>query len=356
MSKNEQIRFSAPTRTRDVRRSRSRSLQPVWVRWAFFGVAVVVAYSAPFGFSDFALFQMAQVLALAIAVLSLNLLTGSAGQISIGHGALMGLSAYATVIVVAKAGLPLWVGIALGVVLCALVGLVLGIPSLRISGMYLALVTLGFALAFPGLVEYFDGLTNGFEGITYLPPNPPAIVPLTSAQWLYMVVLTAFVLCALGVRNLTRGRVGRALRALRESTLMARASGIRDDRLKVAVFSLSSAMAGLAGGLYQILVGTATPGSYTVILSLSLVTASLIGGSRTVVGALVGAAFVVYVPDTAAQISTRAPQLVYAVAILVCVFFFRAGVVGTVGRWLNRGVDLLVTFLKRRRQRVHGSS
>lgn len=298
-------------------------------RWAV-AALIVLAFITPFILSDYHDSQLALVFALAVAVLGLNLLTGYAGLISVGHGALMGIGGYTTVGLAVNLGVPYPVGLLAGMVLCALAGFVLGLPSLRLSGLYLALVTIGFAIVFPSLIKRFEGITGGVSGLTFMTPDAPFGIPLSSAQWVYLLTLTVFLLAVVAVRNLVTGRVGRALDAIRQNELMAASNGIAVGRLKLTVFAVSSAIAGLAGGLYQLVVGSALPDTYVVTFSITLLTAAVVGGVRSIAGAIIGAAFIVYVPDYAAAVGDRGPQLVYAIALLVIVYLARNGVAGAV--------------------------
>lgn len=315
------------------------------VRRTLLALLLLIAVLYPFYFSDYSNYQLARVFSLAIAVLSLNLLTGFTGVISVGHGALMGLGAYTMLILHDKADVPTPAGLVVAAVVCFAVGLALGFPSLRISGLYLALVTLGFAIIFPPLVKRFSDLTGGVTGINYTPPDAPFGLALTSAQWLYLITLAAMVVAMFAVRRLVRGRTGRALSAIRTNELMAAANGVPIGRTKVLVFATSAALAGVAGCLYQLVIGPVLPDAFVLTLSITLITAAVVGGVSTILGAVVGAAFVVYAPDYASDIGDRGPALVYAIALLVVVYFFRSGVVGGVEKaghrlvaaWAARG-------------------
>lgn len=301
-----------------------------------FAVLLVLALLYPFYFSDYSDFQMALIFSLAIAVLGLNLLTGFTGLISVGHGALMGVGAYTTIILAVKFGVPSPLGVVAAAVICFGLGLLLGIPSLRVSGLYLALMTLGFALIFPSLVTRFAGLTGGVDGLNHNPPDAPLGLPLSSAQWLYLVTLIALVAAMFAVRGLVNGRIGRALHSIQTNELMAAANGVRVARTKILVFAVSSVLAGVGGALYQLNLGPVIPDTYQLALSITLLTAAVVGGVRTVLGAVVGSAFVVYAPEYASGLGARGPQLIYAVSLLVVVYLFRSGVVGGLQRAWER--------------------
>lgn len=301
--------------------------------------AIVVAALLIFAITDYNLFRLSRVACIAIAVLSLDLVTGRAGLVSAGQGALFGLGAYTVVLLVHNEVMPWPLAILAGTVLCFLVGLLLGVPALRLGGLNLGLVTLGAALVFPELLKKFSGLTGGVFGIGMTSPGAPGGLDLTSAQWLYLVSL-AGLLIALGCyTRLVGSRFGRGLEALRTNEDMAAAVGVDLARSKILVFGISSAMAGFGGGIYQLLIGTATPDTFTLTLSLSMLFAAVVGGLRSRLGVLAGAAFVVFVPDFSAGIGERGPQLVYALALLLTVYLLPRGIVpslAALGRWAWR--------------------
>lgn len=310
-------------------------------RWIPIAV-IIAAIAVPFVFDDYTNYLLSLVLSTGIAVLSLNLLTGYTGLISIGHGALMGIGGYTMASMFANLGVPWPIGIVVGALLCGVVGFILGLPSLRLSGLFLALVTLGFAIVFPAILKRGGEVTGGISGIPFVAPSAPGWTGLTSPQWYYLISLLLFVLVALGMRGVVRGRVGRALDAVHRSELMAASVGISPGRLKLKVFVLSSMIAGLAGGIHQVIIGPALPDSYVVTFSISLLTAAVVGGVRSITGALIGAAFIVLVPDIASQLGDRGVQIIYAVALMAVIYLFPAGVYGAVVaifRRTKRGID-----------------
>jgi branched-chain amino acid transport system permease protein len=287
---------------------------------------VLAAACLAFLVSDYSLFQLSRVLTIAMAVLAINLLTGYTGQISVGHGALFGIGAYATAILVVKADLPYGLALLCATGACFACGLALGVPALRIRGMYLGLLTLGLAVTLPPLLKRFPDVTGGVYGLTVQTPHAPFGLGLTPAQWVFLLSLAVLAGAMLLVRNLTRGRTGRSLDALRTSELLAVANGVRVGRTKILVFAISAGMAGLGGGLFQLVIGATTPDSFAVLLSLSMLTAAVLGGLRSRLGAVLGAAFVVYVPDQAASLGDSAPQYLYAGALLLVIYVLPGGI------------------------------
>jgi branched-chain amino acid transport system permease protein len=296
---------------------------------------VVVGVFAAFYLSDYELFQLSRVLTIGIAVLALNLLTGRTGQISVGHGALFGVGAYATAILMLKADFPSVAAVPAAAVVAFLCGAVLGLPALRIRGLNLALVTLAVAIVFPALAKHWSGLTGGVMGVTTPPPRAP-FGGFSSNQWCYLVDLAVLLAAMLLVFNLGRGRIGRAMDAVRHNELMAAATGVRIGRVKTMAFAFSAGLAGLGGGLYQLLLGTATPDTYTFTFSLTILVASVVGGIRTLWGAVLGAAFVVYVPTETSGLGDSAPQFAYAIALLLAIYLLPGGVAQLPARLRSR--------------------
>ena len=171
------------------------------------------ALAFPFVASGFHLYQGAQVLILAIALLGLNLLTGFNGQISLGHGAFFAIGGYGAAILTVKLGMPYWAAIPLASLVCFVAGFLFGFPALRFGGLYLALATFALAVATPQILNYngFDAYTGGSQGVTLAKPHAPFGLQLDADQWLYLVCLFCAALLYWAARNLVSGRIGRAL-------------------------------------------------------------------------------------------------------------------------------------------------
>jgi branched-chain amino acid transport system permease protein len=283
-------------------------------------VLIVLCLGLTFMLSDYDLYILTQVAALAIVVMGLNLLMGRLGSISAGHGALMGTGGYATALLVVKSDIPYGPALLLAMVLSAVAGLIVGLPAIRIRGLSLALVTLGLAIVFPELVSYFASLTGGQNGLPLASISAPAGVSLDGEQWLYLVTVSILFLSAVAFALITSSPFGRALDAVRVSEDLAASCGVAVGKTAVIAFAVSAAFAGLGGGLYQLALGTAAPDTYSFSLTLSLVFAAVIGGMRGSLGAIIGAAFIVFVPNYTSSLGTDGPQLVYACLILATVY------------------------------------
>src|SRR6202046_1017334 len=189
------------------------------------GLGIIVGGVGAVGFSFVAfgyhIYQGAQVLIFAIALLGLNLLTGYNGQISLGHGAFFAIGGYGAAILITKFGLPYWAAIPLASVVCFIAGFLFGFPALRFGGLYLALATFALAVAAPQILSYkgFDAFTGGSQGLALAKPPVPFGLKLTADQWLYLVCLACAAALSWAARNLRRGRVGRALVAIRDQPI-----------------------------------------------------------------------------------------------------------------------------------------
>jgi branched-chain amino acid transport system permease protein len=312
----------------------------VWM--AIVAVAVAVASAIPFLVSDYDLFNLCRIMAIAICVASLNLVMGYSGQVSLGHGAIFGIGGYATMMSIAFWGVPVIVGVLIGVAICAAVGVIIGIPAVRMGGFNLGLLTIVIAALFPILLYRFSDVTGGQAGVI-LPVRPFAspFPGLTDEQWMYLVVLLVLVGVLVLLHRIVSGRTGRALAAMRAGRILAVSNGVAVDRIKFQFFILSASIAGLAGGLYGLVLGLVVPESYPLILSITLLVASAVGGSRSWVGAIIGAALVTYLPTVTSaivpgQASAYLAQLAFAVILGLCVILAPDGIAGGVQAMTRR--------------------
>jgi branched-chain amino acid transport system permease protein len=237
---------------------------------------------------------------LALAAISLNLLIGFTGQISIGHSAFFGLGGYTTAILMKTHGWsPGWT-FPVAALLCFAVGALVGVPALRLTGVYLSLVTLALAQLFPALVRKFDDITGGSRGINGLDYSPPSWTGLDKtrvdkAMWLYGVALVMVVIGYVVARNLVKSRMGRAMVAVRDNTTAAAVMGVHVAVVKTVVFGISAAMAGVAGSLFALRQTQANPDNlnYTILGAILFLVIMVIGGTASLLGPIVGA-FVYY--------------------------------------------------------------
>jgi branched-chain amino acid transport system permease protein len=314
--------------------------------WLLMVVAILLLYAfAPRLVSDFHSRDLAEAGIFFIAIVGLNLLTGYTGQISLGHGALMAVGGYTTAaLMVHEHWRDVWTiplaGLAAGVV-----GFLIGLPALRLSGIYLALATFAFAVAMPSLLKKFPGLTGGGEGLRMLEQAPLQITGLsgtvtifghttTQNHFLYYLAwgigLIGFAIAWL----LVRGRAGRTLRAVRDSEVAAASAGVALARTKTLAFALSGVYAGVAGSLLAIQNEIVNPLSFTFLLSILILVGTVVGGLGSLPGMVLGAFFVVYLPDLSTHVSTKpgVPDFVYGAAIIVVMILLPTGAGGLLKR------------------------
>jgi len=298
-------------------------------------ILLAVACALPFLVSNYRTFQLTLVLVYAIALLGLNILTGYSGQISLGHGAFYALGAYVAAILMDKAGVPYWATVPAAGAMCLVAGFLFGLPALRLEGLYLALATFALGVSMPQLLKYhhLEKWTGGVQGIVIAKPDAPAVftalgLPLNPDRWLYFFTLAvALVMFALAW-NLLRGRVGRALQAIRDQHIAAEAMGVHGALYKSAAFGVSAMYTGVAGALGAIAVQFVAPDSFNIFLSIVLLVGIVVGGLASISGALYGALFIQFVPNIADEISKAAPWAIFGVFMIGFVYLMPTGVAG----------------------------
>ncbi|MGW1958072.1 branched-chain amino acid ABC transporter permease [Streptomyces sp. NPDC001920] len=303
------------------------------LRVALIGLlAAGLALGTPFYFAPFQVFQLTMVLLYAVALAGLNLLVGFGGQISLGHGAFFAAGAYTAAVMLDRYDTGHLATLPVAALVCFLLGLGFGVPALRLRGLYLALVTLSFAVFLPPLLKRLEVVTGGSMGLTVDKLQPPAWSGLAEDQWMYLVVLAVTAVTLLLARNLLRSRVGRALLAVRDNESAAEVMGVRLSLHKTLAFAWSAMFAGVSGCVYTWVIGYVSPDSFSFVLSITLLAGLVVGGLASLYGPLLGAAFVMYVPSVAQDISDAAPGVVFGLLIIVVMFVAPTGLAGLVGR------------------------
>lgn len=288
---------------------------------------------APFVLDGYTGYQFAVALAYAPALLGLVVITGLAGQVALGNGAFFALGAYATAILTQSHGWPVLATLPVAIALCLLVGALVGLPTLRLRGHFLAVLTLSIAVAFPQLLKHFEGLTQGVRGINLVLADPPAWTHLDTAQLQQLLALAVVALSLAATRALVRSHVGRALRAVRDNEQVAAAFGVDVARLKIAAFAYSAALAGLGGGVFAAVVGFVAPDDFSIGFAAMLIIGLVLGGKESIWGALIGSALIVAIPLYAARIDQAASGLLFAVLVSASIFVAPFGVAGFARRW-----------------------
>jgi branched-chain amino acid transport system permease protein len=318
-------------------------------------VAAVVA--APFLVSNYRTYQLAFVGLYLVALLGLDILTGFTGQISLGHGAFMGVGAYTTTILVVDHGVrDLWT-IPLGGLAAGVIGLAFGIPATRFAGPYLALATFAIPLAFIGVLKRFPHFTGGTNGKSLPQLHSELGWHANPSIWFYVVCwVVALVMLPLAFL-VVRGRFGRALRSVRDSEIAATANGVSTAAMKTAAFGISAFYCGVAGSLYAIGITYVNPDTFPIDLSILLLVGIVLGGAGSLYGMLFGALFVEFIRiswgpalldlfSRVHHIDTHAPGsglVVYGVVLLLVLYAAPAGAAG-----LARGLSGRQAFLRRK--------
>jgi branched-chain amino acid transport system permease protein len=312
-----------------------------------FGAGVVALVVLPFLLSDFRTVQLATVGAYFVAILGLDVLTGHSGQISLGHGAFMAVGGYTTAILMANHGVRDVVTIPIAAAVAGGIGLLAGVPALRLSGLYLALATFGIAVVLPTILKKFDHFTGGSTGITLFGKptqtgHGVGIWGLTNNQWLYASTWTIAVVLFLVAWWLLDSRFGRSLRAVRDSELAAAAAGVNRALYKVLAFGISAAFAGVAGALYAINVAYVSPDTFPVQLSLYLLVGAVVGFFGSIWGALLGALLIQFLPDVVGLIphvdtKQAGPTTLFFGLLLVVLMLVLPLVLRVASRIANRG-------------------
>jgi branched-chain amino acid transport system permease protein len=308
------------------------------------GTIALGLLAVPLLFPNFLVYQFSLVLTYAIAILGLNLLMGFNGQISVAQGVFFAVGAYTTAIFMTRYGMNALLTLPLAVVTSALLGLVVGVPALRWQGLPLAFITFGLAVLVPPLALKLEAITKGATGISMAKPVPPAWFPGNQDTYLYAGCLIGLALCVLVAFRLTRGDTGRSLRAVRDNGLIAESLGVNLAKVRLAAFVTCSGMAGFGGGLFAIVNGFVSPESFQMTKSFDFLVASIVGGITSISGALIGALFIMFLPDWAADMNIALSGLIYGAVLVVMMLLARDGVVGLI-------VTLWAALSARRTQR-----
>ena len=299
---------------------------------AVLAVALLIACVLPFLVSSFRTFQLTLAMVYAIALLGLNILTGYNGQISLGHGAFYAIGAYCAAILIDKFGVPYWATVPAAGAVCLVAGFLFGLPALRLEGLYLALATFALGVSLPQLLKYkgIENWTGGVQGIVIAKPDPPFGLGISQDQWLYFFVLAVLLVMFLLGWNLLRGRVGRALVAIRDHHIAAEAMGVDSARVKSMAFGVSAMYTGVAGALGAVAVQFVAPDSFNIFLSITFLVGIVVGGLASISGAIFGGLFIQFVPNIADEISKAAPWAIFGCFLIGFMYLMPTGIAGAV--------------------------
>ena len=306
----------------------------------WYGVLLLLLLAAPWLFTEYWLAQLTFVLIYSIAALGIMLLAGFTGLFSLGHAAFLGVGAY-TQSVLTNAGVPFPIALAGAGALSAVVGWVVGLPALRVKGIYLGMATLSFGFIVEEVLARWESVTGGNAGIHIKKPDLFGWVLETEIQF-YFLCLVITVVSTLGILNLLRSPTGRAFVAIRDSEISAQSMGIHLARYKTLSFAISAALAGVAGALYAHKLQFISPDQFNILQSIDLLLMIVIGGLGSVHGAFLGAIFLITMPQLIAMVKDylptvvgQAPGLQGLVYGLVLIAFVLFEPMGLYGRWLK---------------------
>jgi branched-chain amino acid transport system permease protein len=299
-----------------------------WWKPAVWIAVAVIAALIPFGTtSRYYLTILDQAMLFAIAVLGLYFLLGLTGQLSLAQAAFYGLGAYTAAILATRYHLPLWVTAPAAILVATVFGVLLGIPSLKLSGHYLALTTIGFGIIIQLVFKNWRPVTGGADGIAGIPPTRIFGVSFSHPGLFYYLIFVALLLTGLLAWRISRSRIGRAFRAIRENELSAETSGVDSTVYKVIAFALSAAYGGLAGALYTHWALFIAPETFGFTTSVQMLAMLVIGGSGSIAGTLIGAILLALLPE-ALRFLHSAYIAVYGAAIMILMVFIPDGIWG----------------------------
>jgi branched-chain amino acid transport system permease protein len=277
-------------------------------------------------------YQGAQIAMYTIALASIVLLTGYSGQVSLGNGAMMAVGGYAAALTLNNLGSPVWFAFVMAVIVSALFGAFLGAAAARLSGPYLAGTTLALAVGLPEIANQFAFL-GGVPGILFDVGLPPARFgeEFTQYKWFFWIATFIALIALFITSNILQSRYGRTWRAIRSNSLAAELSGVHSGRMKILAFTISSALAGLAGAVLAMTISLVAPGAYTLALSFALVTGAVLAGVSSLPGVVFGALILVAIPEVADVLANRwgggenlnnyLPGLIVSVLLILSVIF-----------------------------------
>lgn len=309
-------------------------------------VVLVVVWGSRLGV--FPRSQLTRVAIFGVAITGLNIATGYAGLLSIGHSAFFGLGAYTSGILIVRQGWQPLATIPVALLVCAVAGLIVGLPAIRIRGLYLAMATLAFGVAFPEIVAQLSGLTGGAEGLVIRRQllRPPAWSGFTLGEkdiWLYWLSAVILVIAVAVSHSFARSRYGLSVMASRDNEIAASSCGVRLSFAKPVSFGISAAITGVAGSLFAMYLGNLyAEGSFTLLNAITLLTGLIIGGIATRIGPIIGAFAVVYIPYYTADIGQgQASAVLFGAVLITLIFLAPTGLAGALSKGLRRVVRIV---------------
>ncbi|MGD2273059.1 MAG: branched-chain amino acid ABC transporter permease [Desulfobacterales bacterium] len=323
----------------ELRESYSRDIRifDKFYKWGWLAVLVagIVVISQTGG--DYVAYMLNLICINIIVAVGLNILTGFTGLISLGHAAFMAIGAYTSAILTVRFGFPFWLALPAAGVLTALVGFVVGLPSLRLTGIYLALATMAFGFITDEIILQWQSVTGGADGLSAM---PPALFGLTfnSYKQYFFITFISLVILLFGAKNMLRGGFGRTLTAIRDSETAAETMGINLGWYKALAFTTSALYAGLAGSLYAHFILFISIDNFTLFNSISYIVMIVVGGLGSLTGSVMGAVFITILPEiitftkdylpAAAKTASSLQAAVYGITLMLFIIFQPTGFYG----------------------------
>lgn len=306
----------------------------------WYGLLLIVVFAAPLVLPQFFVGEMSLVFIYAVAGIGLMILTGFTGLASLGHAAFLGIGAYAHNYFVTKVGVPFPFALVIAGFVSAGFGIAFALPALRMTGIYLAIATLAFNVIVEEIITRWDAVTGGSRGM-HLKAVQLFGYPLTSDASFYYLCLALTALACLALINILRSPTGRAFVAIRDSEISASCMGVNLAKYKTMSFALSAALTGVGGALYAHKVAFITPEQFTLLTSIELVTIVIIGGIGSLHGAVLGAAFIIVLPQLISMAKDFLPEGAPAAGVqsvvfgLILITFIIFEPLGLYGRWIK---------------------
>ena len=285
-------------------------------RWTVVALAALFAVIVPLALSEYYLSILNLILIAVVGAVGLNILVGYTGQISIGHGALMSVGAYTAANLIVRLHAPFWLALPAGGAMAALIGVLIGTPSLRIKGLYLAIATLAGQLIIEWTINHVPWISGGVQASIEVPRPTLFGTPLKAQSQLYLFLLFFAALAIVGAINLMRSRIGRAFIAIRDQDIAAEIIGIDIFRYKLLAFAISSFYAGVTGVLYTYYLGIANYEQFQIGVSIDYLAMIIIGGLGSILGSILGAIFVTLLPIATRWLLEGAGSLIFSQADL----------------------------------------
>lgn len=272
----------------------------------------------------------------AISAVALDLLVGYGGQISIGHAGFLIIGAYTVAILSSKFSLSIILTIPLAGLIAGIIGFIIGLPAVKLSGQFLAVVTLGFGLSIPQLALNWDTLTGGYSGLAVYRPNL-----IANNLTFYYVVLAITIFIMWTIYNILQGRFGRVFIAIRESDVAAQSTGVHLAFYKALMFSVSAFFTGLAGGIYAYWIGFVSPNDFTIMTSFLLLGMIVVGGLASMPGAIVGTVIFTVLPEVTSSF-VGLTNIIIGAAIVLMIMFRPKGIVSGLPKFMTKRKKTIV--------------